>query len=68
MATTLHAHVPQQDSLYDSFYYDEEWMTKWHKATSRQKPSCAGAKYYSFLDTVFDKKFIKMTMGLKNQN
>ena len=41
MGATIHAHVPQQDSLYDSFYYDEEWMLKWHKAIPRQKPSCA---------------------------
>ena len=37
MGTTIHAHVPQQDSLYDSFYYDEEWMLKWHKTTHHVK-------------------------------
>ena len=40
-------------------------MLKWHKDTPHQKPSCAGAKYYSFLDSVFDKQFIKYDNGVE---
>ena len=48
MGTAIHASVPQQDSLHDSFYYDLEWMLKWHKATPHQKALLCRCKVLLF--------------------
>lgn len=65
MGTSIHAHVPDQDSLYGQFYYDEDYMMKWHHATVRQRTSCAGSHYYNFLDNIFQKNFIKYDNGVE---
>ena len=65
MGTSIHAHVPDQDSLYTQFFYDEEDMLRWHRATPRQKASCPGSHYYTFLVNTFENNFIKYDNGVE---
>jgi hypothetical protein len=48
MKTSIHASLPDFQ-----FYYDEDFMLKWHRAGITQKKSLPGHHYYSFLDNFF---------------
>ena len=48
MGTSIHADTAGslQGSMYGQFYYDEQYMLRWHHATACQKATCAGSHYY----------------------
>jgi hypothetical protein len=58
LTTSVHASVPS--SIHDTpnalgacFFFDEEFMVSWHKATAANKKKMAGHHYYSFLEDFF---------------
>lgn len=66
MGTTIDSHVAGDGSSpYANFFYDEYFMKKWLNTSTAKKDNSPGSFYYTYLEDMFTKQFIKYDNGIE---
>ena len=67
LGTTIHSSVPSKEPS-DSFFFDEEYIKKWHDTKSKhKKTSLPGSCYYKNLSDIFEEQYIKYDNGVEGR-
>ena len=64
MGTTIHALTPSFDNS-DNFFFDEEFLQKFHHATPSMQSTCAGSHYYTKQLDFVEKHYVVYDGGIE---
>ena len=64
MGTTIHALTPSFDNS-DNFFFDEEFLQKFHHATPSMQSTCAGSHYYTKQLDFVEKHYVAYDGGIE---